>query len=63
MSTECAVDNKVADMLLVTLNDYAVEVDLPDQIYRDFRAKNDEKAREDKKPLIVMFEEEMRQNI
>ena len=50
-------------MLLVTLNDYAVEVDLPDQIYRDFRAKNDEKAREDKKPLIVMFEEEMRQNI
>ena len=63
MSTECAVDNKVADMLLVTLNDYAVEVDLPDQIYRDFREKNDEKAREDKKPLIVMFEEEMRQNI
>ena len=56
MSTSCAVDNKVADMLLCTLDDYAVELDLSDRIYRDFRAWYGKKAEEENKPLIVMFE-------
>jgi hypothetical protein len=44
MATTCAVDKMQADMLLVTLDDYAVEIDLDAEIYETFRDKNREKA-------------------
>ena len=50
-------------MLLCTLDDYAVEVDLDGAIYEEFRAKNRELAKAENKPLIVLFEEALMPSI
>jgi len=50
METECAIETKHSLMSLVTPANYAVEIELPDAVYREFRETCD------KKPVIVGFD-------
>ena len=50
-------------MCMITPDDYAIEIDLPEGMYEQFERKNAALAKENDKPLIVAFEESLKKKL
>ena len=63
MALSCVVETKLADLEVVMPQHYAVEIDLPDKIYQNFKTKYSKELARLNLPVIVGFEAVLRQSI
>jgi len=56
MAVECAVEAKQSQMFLVTPDDYAVGVEIEDEVFAEFKEKEGADLDWLKEPIIVGFE-------